>query len=167
MVNFFFYHVTSAWSEACCLKIAAWLAVKVLSGSKTLFVFRIVQWCAEESFGHLLSRLEGKAFAEKTVEVVKIIGEGPQQHEVQLDAPLQLCSNFCCKEIEYRLAFRAAAEKPRKNALDVLMASSKKVLLPKKYSGERLKADQVVVQCFRLASFMECGVGARFGSNRW
>ena len=38
----------------------------------------------------------------------------------------------------------AAAEKPRKNALDFLMASSKKVLLPKKYNGERLKADQLL-----------------------
>ena len=80
--------------------------------------------------------MEEEAFAEKNVEVVKIIGEGPQQHEVQLDAPLQLCSNFCCKEIKYRLAFIAAA--------DGLMASSKKVLLPKKYSVERLKADQLL-----------------------
>ena len=53
--------MTSAWSannrimspENSCL----WLAVKVLSGSKTLGS-RIVQCYAEESFGHLLSRLE-------------------------------------------------------------------------------------------------------------
>lgn len=107
-----------------------------------LFGSKIIQCSADESFGHLLSRLEGESFAEKTVELVKI-GEGTQQHEVQLDAPLQLCSNFSCKAIEYRLASVASsAEKSTKNAFDVLMSSSRQVLLPKKYSGERLRADQ-------------------------
>ena len=107
-----------------------WLAVKVISGSKTLFGSKIIQCYADESFGHLLSRLEGESFAEKTVELVKI-GEGTQQHEVQLDAPLQLCSNFSCKAIEFRLAFVAppAAEKPSKSAFDVLMSSSRQKLL--------------------------------------
>ena len=93
-----------------------WLAVKVLSGPKMLFGSKIIQCSVEESFGHLLSRLEGESFAERTVELVKI-GEGTQQHEVQLNAPLQLCSNFSCKAIEYRLASVASsAEKPSKNA---------------------------------------------------
>ena len=51
--------VRSMSTENSCL----WLAVKVLFGSKTLFGFRIGQCCAEESFGHLLSKLEGEAFA--------------------------------------------------------------------------------------------------------
>ena len=43
-----FCMVRSMSPENSCL----WLAEKILSGSKTLFGSRIVQWCAEESFGH-------------------------------------------------------------------------------------------------------------------
>ena len=76
-----------------------WLAMEVLSGSKTLFGSRIVQCCAEESFGHLLSRLEGEAFAEKTVDVVKIICEGPHQHEVQLELPYNSAPTFAVRRL--------------------------------------------------------------------
>ena len=136
--------MTTAWSANIqdMSSESLWLAVKVISGSKTLFGSRIVQCRADESFGQLLSRLDEESFAEKTVELVKI-GEGAQQHEVQLNAPLQLCSNFSCKTIEFRLALVApAAEKPSKNAFDVLMSSSRRLLLPQKYNGERLRADQ-------------------------
>ena len=68
--------------------------MKVLSGSKTLFGSRIVQCCAEESFGNLLSKLEGEAFAEKTVEVVKIIGEEPQQQKSSWMLPYNSAPTF-------------------------------------------------------------------------
>ncbi len=44
-----------------------WLAVKVISGSKVLFGSKIVQCQGEQSFGQLLSQIEGEHFAEKQV----------------------------------------------------------------------------------------------------
>jgi hypothetical protein len=80
-------------SGNCCL----WPAVKVLSGFLKHSGSKIIQCYADESFDHLLSRLEGESFA---AELVKI-GEGVQQHEVHvlyplhqsspINAPLQLC----------------------------------------------------------------------------
>ena len=71
-------HVIKTWPQIC----------KVISGSKVLFGSKIVQCFEEQSFGQLLSQIEGELFAEKQVASVKI-GEG-KQHEVQLDAMTSL-----------------------------------------------------------------------------
>ena len=121
-----------------------WLAVKVVSGSRVLFGSKIVQCLEDQSFGQLISELEGETFAEKQVASVKITGEGnKQQHEVGLDAPLRLCSNFNCKAVEYHLAVENPARPgPGRNAVEILMSSQKRIVLPGKVSGDKLRADQ-------------------------
>ena len=47
----------------------------------------------EETFGNLLSRLEEDKFSESRVERVNIEDNIKHRHEVQLDAPVSLCSH--------------------------------------------------------------------------
>ena len=92
----------------------------MISGSKVLFGSKIVQCFEEQSFGQLLSQIEGELFAEKQVASVKI-GEG-KQHEVQLDAPLKLCCSFNCNAIEYHLKPEVPVAPPSRNAREILMS---------------------------------------------
>ena len=103
---------------------ALWLAVKVIMGSKVLFPLRIVQCEEEQSFGQLLFQLGGEQFVEKRLEGVRIEGEGGKHYKVQLDAPLKLCSTFCCKAIEYSLEVEALlAPISTRSVSEVLMSS--------------------------------------------
>lgn len=121
-----------------------WLSVKVVVSSKVLFG-SILPCSGEESFGQLLSRTDGERFADNHVEGVKIEGEG-KRHEIQLDAPLKICSHFACKSIEYNLTMEESRPPASsKNAFEILMSSQNRILMPKKISGENLQGRPTVI----------------------
>ena len=132
---------------ASCSSAVLWLAIKVVSGAKVLFGSKIVSCSVEESFGELLSRLEGERFAERQVHKVNLDeGSGKCHHEVQLEAPLRLCTqeNFHCNAVVFYLVEQEnpGPDSSRPNAFDVLMNSQRRILLPQKSMGEKLRADQ-------------------------
>ena len=71
-----------------------------------------------------------------------------KRHEVELEAPLQLCSleNFRCKAIVFFLkeleTSGSVVTSQRPNAFDILMNSQRRRILPKKVTGDKLRADQ-------------------------
>jgi hypothetical protein len=123
------------------------LAIKVVSGAKVLFGSKIMNCsCSEEeSFGELLSKLEGERFAEKQVHQVMLDGgSGKGHHEVQLQAPLRLCkqTHFNCNSVVFYLVEQQeepGSSSSRPNAFDVLM-NSQRQLLPQKHMGEKLSS---------------------------
>ena len=137
------YYYTMAAPEA----LTLWLAVKVVSGSKVLFGSKIISCSEVESFGGLLSRLEEERFSETRVQKISIEDDKGQTHEVQLDAPLTLCSpkQFHSRAVIFHLAeleseSTSSSDSSRPNAFQVLMSSQRRILLPKKVDTPR--ADQ-------------------------
>ena len=122
-----------------------WLSVKVVSGSSVLFGSKIVSCSNEETFGNLISRLQEEQFSERRVEKVNI-EDNKNRHEVQLDAPVSLCSReqFNCRSIVFHLTGSESdgAVPSTSSAFTVLMNSQKRILLPRKAIGESLRADQ-------------------------
>lgn len=126
--------------------MAVWLAVKVVSGCKVLFGSKIISCSDEESFGGLLSRLEEERFSETPVQKILIQDDKGQNHEVQLDAPLALCSpgQFNSRAIVFHLAVNdsSSSDSSKPNAFQILMSSQRRILLPRKVDSETPKADQ-------------------------
>ena len=54
-----------------------WLAVKVVSGSRILFSFKIISCTEAKTFGGVLSRLEGEHSSERCIEKVVIVKNSP------------------------------------------------------------------------------------------
>ena len=92
-----------------------WLSVKVVSGSTVKYGSRIINCSPEETFGNLLSRLEEEKFSESKVEKVHIEDNIKYHHEVQLDAPVSLCSReqFNCQSIVSIWSIVRVIEQPR------------------------------------------------------
>ena len=134
----------AAAAETQCL----WLAVKVVSGCKVLFGSKIISCSEQESFGGLLSRLEEERFAQTQVLKIFIQDAKGHNHEVQLDAPLTLCSpqQFHSRAVVFHMAElqndSSSSDSSRPNALEVLMSSQRRILLPKKVESETPRADQ-------------------------
>ena len=59
-----------------------------------LFGSKIISCSGVETFGGLLSRLEEERFSETNVQKILIQDGKGHNHEVQLDAPLTLCSQL-------------------------------------------------------------------------
>ena len=137
----------AAAAETQCL-CTLWLAVKVVSGCKVLFGSKIISCSEQESFGGLLSRLEEERFAQTQVLKIFIQDAKGHNHEVQLDAPLTLCSpqQFHSRAVVFHMAElqndSSSSDSSRPNALEVLMSSQRRILLPKKVESETPRADQ-------------------------
>ena len=97
-----------------------WLAMKVVW-------LKIINYFEDESFVQLLSCLEEKCFAERDVHKVNI-DEDKRHHEVDLDAPLKLCSQeqFHCNAVTFYLKVEQerSASSNRRNAFDVKSTAS-------------------------------------------
>ena len=97
-----------------------------------------------ETFGGLLSRLEEERFSETNVQKILIQDGKGHNHEVQLDAPLTLCSQFHSMAVTFHLAEvergAGSSDSSRPNAFQILMSSQRRVELPKKVDTPR--ADQ-------------------------
>ena len=64
-------------------------------------------------------------------------------HVVQLSAPLKLCTQFNCNAVVFNLVGQERPERSgRPNAVEILINSSRRILLPQKYMGDRPRADQ-------------------------
>ena len=124
--------------------LTLWLAVKVVSRSEVLFGSKIISCSGVETFGGLLSRLEEERFSETNVQKILIQDGKGHNHEVQLDAPLTLCSQFHSMAVTFHLAEvergAGSSDSSRPNAFQILMSSQRRVELPKKVDTPR--ADQ-------------------------
>ena len=119
--------------------------MQVVCGAKVFFSSKIVCRVEHESFGQLLSRLEGKRFAEKEVHNVGLFEDGIKAKghvEVGLHAPLKLCTQeyFHCSTFVIHLVEQESPEPSC--GFDTLMSSQKRILLPKKCVGDKLRADK-------------------------
>ena len=65
---------------------------KSCSSASVLFGLKIVSYSPDETFGNLILRLQDEEFSERKVEKGNI-EDNKHRHEVQLDAPVRLCSS--------------------------------------------------------------------------
>ena len=91
--------------------------------------------------------MEGERFAERQVHRVNLDGgSGKGHYEVLLEAPLKLCTqeHFNCNAVVFYLVEQEnpGPSSSRPNAYDILMNSQKRILLPQKHMGEKLRGDQ-------------------------
>ena len=110
----------------------AWLSVLIKQNLKVIRPRTVVKCSWEDTFGMLLGKLEMQA--EVTVEKVEICANDKfvDAHIVPIDAPVRLTEQFKCSYVCLSLERDEVSQSSgtRRNAAEVLMASSWQIVLP-------------------------------------
>ena len=143
----------------------AWLSVLIKQNLKT-----VVKCSWEDTFGMLLGKLEMQA--EVTVEKVEICANDKfvDAHIVPIDAPVRLTEQFKCSCVCLSLESDEVSQSSgtRKNAAEVLMASSRQIVLPAPLTppeGKELRKDQQMYNQGRIQRGGCGGCNPPFCSN--
>ena len=125
----------------------AWLSVLIKQNLKVIRPRTVVKCSWEDTFGMLLGKLEMQA--EVTVEKVEICANDKfvDAHIVPIDALVRLTEQFKCSCVCLSLERDEVSQSSgtRKNAAEVLMASSRQIVLPAPLTppeGKELRKDQ-------------------------
>lgn len=124
--------------------LSAWLSVLVKRGQEVIKPRTVVKCCWEDTFGSLLDKLD---MTQVSIELSANEKFTDPVHVVPIDAPVIICDQFKCMHVCVTIESmeRIHAPERRPNAFDVLMASSRDVVLPPKLSppdGKELRKDQ-------------------------
>ena len=127
--------------------LSAWLSVLIKRGQEIVKPRTVVKYSWEDTFGSLLDKFDMTEVGIEKVQIAANEKFTDPVHVVPIDAPVIICDQFKCMHvcISIENIERIPASERRPNAFDVLMASSRDIVLPPKLSppeGKELRRDQ-------------------------
>ena len=116
--------------------LSAWLSVLVKRGLEIVKPRTVVKCLREDTFGSLLEKLDVTNVSVEKVQIASNEKFTDPVHVVPLDAPVIICDQFKCMHVCISIEdiVRMSPSERQPNAFEVLMASSRDIVLPNKLS---------------------------------